>query len=839
MNSVIIGWNPEENIKKWDAFALMVEKAFLAVKTDIFSTDKEHIHFAYTVDEIGELISDCSILLCPEELNGVSIGNGTIKKWKEMDSVPLRVLTVIRDTRKSGGKCRGLYDNDIFDAIFLSDFNIKTLLSLVHHSRTRAEAFSYYGLDMYQDNEHKKQSEEAAQKIDKKVDNSLDIKSDNNVSPETPDPEGGGTKRRRRRKRKKTALDTGDVSIEGVEETLKEEALREEAPEGENPKEEVPKGKPLPEDNKSTPEAVSETTETGESISKAVKGPEDKKAEDTRGASISPLNEADSPFLEEDKGVVGDMPLDVPKESVREIEPVKTETINTETVKAKPEEPLKTEAIREDPVKDRVHAGEGSFEGAGVLSEEEDISKQDLSEQEDVPLYGEADFTDAFSATDEEIYRYLEECEELSTSYIKPEKVLTKTDRIVEDLLNYYTVDNPSWLNNLQDGTATRQEFEAELWQRIGMYSDDLNAEEASRIFNDFSRFMWGYDILEPYILDPDVQDIKIYEPQVIMVSSNGENMVAKDMFRSTLHYKNFVNRLATRNHVNIQKNAINRFTDTTSYDEARLRVNISTELINSNGLPLVHIRKVNNVKYNLLQLVNLGMATPRTFAYIISRIKEGASLLVCGENASGKTTILNTLIEFLPLTKPGLFIQESDEVFSFTHPLLQFQQIASDKEFMGDDTVGKKYTLAELAKNGLLTKIEFFGIGEMKGEETAYAHTAIDTGSQFMGTTHTSSSQAALMRLVRLAMMSEDMKAFTKEDLLRSFCQINLVIFMKDFQVLEVTEIVGYDDDTGVIYKEVPIEIPSKSERDSEHLKTYESGPVYEEGEFTENLPA
>ncbi len=790
MDTVVIGWNPEENIEKWDAFSKIMEKVFLSVKTDGFKTDSDHIKFAYTPEEIEDLMDNCSVLVCPEELSGVSIGNGTFKKWKEKDSTDVRIVTILDRSRKGGGKCAGLYENGIYDAIFRGDFNAKNLFTLINNPRSKSEAFVYYGLDEYRAEERKKaiKKAEATEQAENSGTGNLSDgnaglsvdtagSSADSVSADTLSEESGVKKKRKRKRKKK-----GNLSENVVE----------------------------------TGEAVSGQPEDVMTVTG--KGTEPVAEDMGHSDSEEPTAEPHTEPLEPSEDISRPEPL---YDAGTVSEPGDYESGDAEPLSYGPYDGEIT-----GPVEGGFMEGDAPYDAYPEPATEPSSYTSEPGDLETL--------ADVFNAGEIELDKYLADAERLANSYLKPVHILSKIDTILEQLTQYYTIDNPVWLMNLENGTADRAEFEAELWQRIGQFADDLVPDEALEVFEKFSRFMWGYDIIEPFLLDEEITDIKIYEPQVILLTFLGENMAAPASFRSAMHYHAFVTRIAAKNHVNIQDNAIVRCTDITSYDDVRLRINISTELLNSSGQPLVHIRVTRNRKYTINELVRLKMMDKRTAAYLIQKVQEGASILICGENASGKTSLFNTLLEYLLLTVSGLVIQESDELFSTTHPFLQFQQIASDKEFMGNDTVGKKYTLAELARNGLLTKIDFFGIGEMKGEEAAYFGDACDTGSQCIGTTHTSKARHGLMRLVQLAKLSETKRDFSKEDLLRNFCSMNVVVFMKHFQVCEISEVIGFDEDKkDVIYKDIPVNVPEREERQKKVIRTYSfEGESLPEGE-------
>lgn len=85
------------------------------------------------------------IVICQENLNGESIGAGSIKRWRQLNS-RVRVILIINKQKKGGRKLESLYkDADYYDAVYDQDISGMVLKSLVDTPRAKEKAFSYYG----------------------------------------------------------------------------------------------------------------------------------------------------------------------------------------------------------------------------------------------------------------------------------------------------------------------------------------------------------------------------------------------------------------------------------------------------------------------------------------------------------------------------------------------------------------------------------------------------------------------------------------------------------------------------------------------------------------------
>lgn len=86
------------------------------------------------------------IVICQENLNGDSIGAGSVKGWKQINQ-RVRVILIINKNKKGGRKLESLYkDADYYDAVYDQDISGILLKSLIESPRLKEKAYEYYGL---------------------------------------------------------------------------------------------------------------------------------------------------------------------------------------------------------------------------------------------------------------------------------------------------------------------------------------------------------------------------------------------------------------------------------------------------------------------------------------------------------------------------------------------------------------------------------------------------------------------------------------------------------------------------------------------------------------------
>lgn len=375
-------------------------------------------------------------------------------------------------------------------------------------------------------------------------------------------------------------------------------------------------------------------------------------------------------------------------------------------------------------------------------------------------------------------------------------KEIFENKDLLEDCLDYFIVEKPNFLNLIERGMKDKSELEKELKKYLK--SKNINNNQVDTVITMFKKYMWGYSILEDLINDDDISDIKIIASDCIRIKKKGKRSTSNVKFKDVDDLKKFVNRVAIKNQVNIADiNAIQTFTDKTTNEKFILRINIATEFVNSVNYPYLHIRKIPKKKKAIDKLIEEGLATREQFNFLINAIKEGRTLIFCGKGASGKTTMMNVLLDEIPDDKSGLVIQENEELFS-NHPDLMFQRVRDSK---GEGRI--KYTLKDLSINGLLVDLDWYIIGEIKGGEALYWLNAGYTGHACMASIHGASSTEAINKLIDYMKYESD---YTRQDLQNMLKGLKvLVVFMKNYNCKDISELIGYNQEKDtLVYKTI-----------------------------------
>ena len=372
-------------------------------------------------------------------------------------------------------------------------------------------------------------------------------------------------------------------------------------------------------------------------------------------------------------------------------------------------------------------------------------------------------------------------------------------------IVDYFTSVDTGRLNQVQLGLVTREDFLVDVREFLDMQG--VTGVRAEKAIDAFKKYIWGYHILDEAIADPEISDIRVIDEEHVRVKRLGKREYYPKHFASRKEYEAFVNYVAVKNKVNLSNlNAIQTFTDKTTSPNFIMRFTVATQFLNTNERSMVHIRKISKIKPTPEQLINkAGMMSEKTWEYLRDKAKNGSGMLFTGKGGSGKTTLMNLLLEEIPEDRSCLVIQENEELFTESHPEMVFWHVVENK---GEGKI--EYALKDLAKAGLLIDLDYFVIGEIKGGEALYFLNAAYTGHKCWASVHGINSKEAMDKLADYVLYDSNYK---KEDALRMLRAVNTVVYMEDYQVREVSEITGWDSEKKeLIYETVPIEVPDRS---------------------------
>lgn len=357
----------------------------------------------------------------------------------------------------------------------------------------------------------------------------------------------------------------------------------------------------------------------------------------------------------------------------------------------------------------------------------------------------------------------------------------SRFNKLMQDAVRYFTTGTEKALYiQTQTGDIPIYKYMGEVEAYFKRNCQDITEKDCRLLCDKIYSAAFGYYILDDLIADETISDIKILDYKTVRVKCKGVRMTSNVSFLNEADYFRFINSLAIRNGLDLRNEAVHKFSDTTTSDKVIMRLNLTTPEINSNNSPCLHIRKGLRKKPKLEDLIRM-QCMPRDVAkYLKARVRDSSGL-ICGKGGSGKTVLFNGLIEEIGHDRSGVVMQEAEELHSETQPEFQFQRMS------------KRYDLKELSKNGLLTDVDYYFIGEIKGGEAMYFLNAANTGHLCWCTLHAPSAVSALDKMADYIMYDSK---YNKEQAMNLLKEIKVLIFMDHFKVREIAEVTGWDNE-------------------------------------------
>jgi flagellar protein FlaI len=253
-------------------------------------------------------------------------------------------------------------------------------------------------------------------------------------------------------------------------------------------------------------------------------------------------------------------------------------------------------------------------------------------------------------------------------------------------------------------------------------------------------RKLEGMGILDPMIMDPNIEDISCSGLGNIFVEHKiFGGLRASIGFETNEALDKFVIELAEgiKHPVTFREPVV----DATLPDGSRINIVYGSD-VSKRGSNFT-IRKFSDTPLSILELIQFGMLNYDMAAYLSIILQEGMNVWVSGETASGKTTLLNALTTFIPPEAKIVSIEDTPEVQVPHHNWIRGVTRGSNK---GGDA--SEVSMFDLLKAALRQRPNFIIVGEIRGVEGAIAFQAMQTGHACMSTFHAASVSKLIQRV-------------------------------------------------------------------------------------------
>lgn len=247
-----------------------------------------------------------------------------------------------------------------------------------------------------------------------------------------------------------------------------------------------------------------------------------------------------------------------------------------------------------------------------------------------------------------------------------------------------------------------------------------------------FKEFL-SYGLIDQFLGDPDVEDIMINYLSSIYIHKARVGLVKTD------------ERLSCREEMDLLIKKLIVFSgrkeiksiNNVELSEIKGRANI----VFSPFGPQITITRAKEHPLSIVELIKSGTLSPYIAGLLWLYVEglggiKSANLLISGGPGTGKTTLLNALLNFLPAHDRLVVIEDTLELNT------ELEENCSRLESEDD------LTLADLVKNSLRMRPDRIIVGEVRGTEAQDLMTAMNIGKYCMGTLHASTARETIIRL-------------------------------------------------------------------------------------------
>ncbi len=358
----------------------------------------------------------------------------------------------------------------------------------------------------------------------------------------------------------------------------------------------------------------------------------------------------------------------------------------------------------------------------------------------------------------------------------------TDKDIVISEIISYLIGNYSEYLSDISINKSLVENI-----VREKVYKEYTNMNTESTIVAILDR-LFGYHILQKYIDDEEITDIRATRHDAIFIKKKGLWIKTDEHFSSENDYLNFVRYCILKNGGKIS----NEVPIVTCSDRKNnLRIEAGIEPVNVLAPSLViRIHRPNGIsKLEELASNNTQMIDYEIYEFLHKSMIAGCNIVISGKGGSGKTTLMRNLINKIPENLSITSCEETAELYS-THPNIIQREILSNRN------KDKNVTLEMLTKHSLVMSNDVIVVGELKGEEAMSFFDAVSTGHRGYATVHSDSSKQTIDRLVTL--MKRDIKAqmYTDKYLRKLLSNsLDVIVYMNNFKVQEIVEI-GYDEE-------------------------------------------
>ncbi|WP_207346234.1 ATPase, T2SS/T4P/T4SS family [Arthrobacter sp. E3] len=252
-----------------------------------------------------------------------------------------------------------------------------------------------------------------------------------------------------------------------------------------------------------------------------------------------------------------------------------------------------------------------------------------------------------------------------------------------------------------------------------------------------------GFGALQPFLDDPDIEEVWLNAPDQVFVARHGESELTDIVFTEQ-QVRDLVERMLKTSGRRLDLSS--PFVDAALPDGSRLHV-VIPDITQTHWA--VNIRKFTARASRLDHLVELGSLTPQAARFLGAAVSSGLNILVSGATQAGKTTMLNCLAAGIGSRERVVTVEEIFELKVPLRDVVGLQCRQPNLEGAGE------IPLRRLVKEALRMRPDRLIVGEVREAESLDMLIALNSGLPGMASVHANSAHDAVVKICTLPLLA------------------------------------------------------------------------------------
>jgi len=275
----------------------------------------------------------------------------------------------------------------------------------------------------------------------------------------------------------------------------------------------------------------------------------------------------------------------------------------------------------------------------------------------------------------------------------------------------------------------------------VHRFSPGLPDDRVSVLFYYLERNLQGYGPIDPLMHDRFIEDISCNgTDSPVYIYHNEFGSVPTSINFSAEDLNRYVLKLSQK--ADKQVSIASPLLDAPLPDGSRAQITY-TDVVSSRGSSFT-IRRFKTDPMTPVDLIRYGTYSPEILAFIWLAVENRKSMIVVGGTASGKTSTMNAISYYIPLTAKIVSLEDTREI-----QLPHKNWLPTKTREASGQSVKGTIDLYSLLRASLRQRPEYIIVGEVRGPEAQTLFQSMNTGHTTYSTLHAGSVEESINRLV------------------------------------------------------------------------------------------